>query len=210
MSNTVVKAVVGTGLSPEAQVQPLSLTRTLGLRVAQNQSLFQAAVERGNVYSVANNAGVTSQAGLSATTPVLTLANPAASGKNLILWYAAANFSVAFAAAAALFLAANTNPAAAAVTGTQTTTHRNLKLSGNNPSIIPLLAATLPAAPIAIDILGVGLTGAITTIPGMMPYERWYNGSIIVTPGCAISLQTSTASGASGMFCSYIWEEVNA
>lgn len=188
----------------------LNLTRRLGLRTAESQALFQDAVERGAVFGVCNNAGVTSQAGLSATTPVLTLYNPASSGKLGILWYAGAQFSVAFAAAAAVWLAANTNTAAAAVTGTETTTHRNLKLgtSANN-AIKAYLAATLPAAPVAIAQLGVGLTGAITTMPTNYPMERWFNGSIILQPNTAISIQTSTASGASGTFCEFIWEEID-
>jgi len=190
-----------------------------GLRLARDGSwvvrhagaAFQEAVERGRVFAVANQAGVTSQAGLSATTPVLTLWNPAGSGVNLCVWYVGANFSVAFAAAAAVFVAVGTNPVAAAVTGTLTTAHRNLKLgAAAQMNAIPLLAATLPAAPVAVGILGAGLTGAITTVPGMSPYERWYSGALVLTPGTNLSLQTSTASGASAMFCEYAWEEVPA
>src|SRR5476651_1315624 len=73
---------------------------------------YQEAVYRGNVYGAANQSGVVTQAGLSATTPVLTLANPAGSGKLGVLWYAGATFAVAFAAAALIWLAANVNPAA--------------------------------------------------------------------------------------------------
>lgn len=168
---------------------------------------FSAVVARGRCFAVANQAGVTSQAGLSLTTPVLTLANPAGSGVRGKLWYASATFTVAFATAGAVWLAANTNPVAAVVTGTETTAHRNLKLGGPQPGIVPLLAATLPAAPVAIDQLGVGLTGAITTLPHLPPLEKWYYGAVLIEPGTAISLQTGVASGASGMFCAYIWEE---
>lgn len=173
---------------------------------------LNAAVERGRCFIVANQAGVTSQAGLSATTPVLTLWNPLGSGVRGRLWMAKAHFEVAFAAAASVWLAAGTNSVAAAVTGTLTTTHRNLKLGGTNAQgnkIVPLLAATLPAAPVAIDLLGVGLTGAITTTPALAPMVQWYGGSVLIEPGCNISIQTSTASGASATLCSYIWEEVD-
>ena len=210
MDVTEMRAQVGQATQGDGTKDILRLTRNLALLGANSQSAFQAAVERGNVFAVANQAGVTSQAGLSATTPVLTLANPAGSGKNLILWYAGASFTVAFATAGAIFAAVGTNTIAAAVTGTKTTAHRNLKLGGGEPSIVPLLAATLPAAPVAVGILGAGLTGAITTIPGVPSYERWFNGSIIITPGTNFSLQTGVASGASGMFCEYVWEEVNA
>ena len=135
----------------------------VGQVVTQGQARYQEAVERGNVYGVANQAGVTSQAGLSVTTPVLTLSNPAGSGKKGVLWYAGAVFSVAFATVGAIFVAAGTNVNAAAVTGTLTTAHRNLKLgSAASNAIKAYLAATLPAVPVAVAILGVGLTGAIT------------------------------------------------
>ena len=174
------------------------------------QDDFAAAVERGRVFGIANQTGVTSQAGLSATTPVLTLANPLGSGVCGRLWYAGAVFEVAF--AAAVFLAAGTSPVAAAVTGTLTTAHRNLKLGGlsaQGNKVIPFLAATLPAAPVAIDLLGVGLTGAITTVPTSQPVGRWYNGAILIKPGCNISVQTNTASGTSSTLINFIWEEID-
>jgi hypothetical protein len=167
-------------------------------------------VLQGNCYAVANQAGITTQAGLSATTPALTLYNPAGSGKYGVLWYAGATFEVAFAAAAAVFIAVNTNVLAAAVTGTLTTSHRNLLLgSANTPSVTPLLAATLPAAPVAIAQLGVGLTGAITTTPTSQIMEEWFDGSIILSPGTALSIQTRTASGGSSTFCTYMWQEID-
>lgn len=209
MDVAVLQGNVGQGLANAGENQSVRLTRNLGMYTGDVQAAFQAAVERGNVYGVCNQAGVTSQAGLSATTPVLTLANPAGSGVNAVLWFAGATFSVAFAAAAAVFVAVGTNTAAAAVTGTLTTTHRNLKLgAGAGNKVLPFLAATLPAAPVGISLLGVGLTGAITTVPMVQTLERWFNGGIILTPGTNLSIQTGTASGASGTFCEFIWEEV--
>lgn len=168
---------------------------------------FREAVEAGKAFAVCNQAGVTSQAGLSATTPVLTLYNPAGSGVNGFLHFAGATFSVAFAAAAGIFLAVGSDATAAAVTGTLTTAHRNLKLGGPRPTIQTLLAATLPAAPVAVALLGVGLTGAITTVPQLQSLGRWFDGSLIIAPGTNVSIQTGTASGASGTFCEFIWEE---
>lgn len=171
---------------------------------------FAEAAVRGKCFSVANQAGVTSQAGLSATTPVLTLYNPYGSGKNGYLWLAGANFSVAFAAAAQVWLAANTNLVAAVVTGTLTTAHRNFKLGGPEPVLRPMLAATLPAAPVGISLLGMGLTGAITTVPVTQSLYKEFYGGLVITPGSAISIQTSTASGASGTWCEFVWEEDDA
>lgn len=169
---------------------------------------YQEMALRGNLFMCSNAAGVTSQAGISATTPVLTLYNPAGSGIRAALIYAGATFSVAFATAGAIWLCANTNVAAAAVTGTNSTLMKNCLLGGAAPALTPLLAATLPAAPTGIDLLGVGLTGAITTIPFVQAVGKWYEGSIILAPGTAISIQTGVASGASGMFCTYMWQEI--
>jgi hypothetical protein len=206
---TQLQGTVGPATGSVGESRGVTLTKYTGLRTGDSQPRLQDAVERGNTYAVCNQAGVTSQAGLSATTPVLTLANPLGSGVNGILYYAGASFAVAFAAASAVFLAVGTNTAAAAVTGTLTTAHRNLKLgAGTGNKILTFLAATLPATPVAVSLLGMGLTGAITTVPALQQMERWFDGGIIIQPGTNVSIQTSTASGASGTFCEFIWEEV--
>ena len=179
------------------------------LLVNQYAAAYQKAVESGSVYSVVNQAGITTQAGLSATTPALTLYNPVGSGVKGVLLYAGCVNTVVFAAASVIWLGANTNLSAAAVTGTLTTAHRNSNLgvaAGNK--ITAYLAATLPAAPVAISILGVGLTGAITTIPQIPTLGRHFDGAIIIGEGAALSFQTSTASGASGFFGEFIWFEI--
>ena len=171
---------------------------------------FQAAVGRGRVFGVASQAGVTSQAGLSGTTPVLTLANPAGSGVKGKLWYAGATFSVIFAAVAAIWVAVGTNTIAAVVTGTKTTAHRRTRLGGvddQGNAIQPFLAATLPAAPVAIAILGMGSTSAVNLFPQIPVMGRWFNGAIEIMPGTNLSIQSSAASGAAGMWNDYIWEE---
>ena len=201
---------IGAKKTSDGAVEPARGDNTGAAVVTQGHAAFQEAVLRGSVYGVANQTGVTSQAGLSATTPVLTLYNPLGSGKNCVVWYAGATFLVAFAAAAAIFAAVGTDVQSAAVTGTLTTTHRNLKLGmTQSPAARTFLAATLPAAPVAVSLLGVGLTGAINLLPAAPPVGRWFNGSIILKPGTNLSIQTSTASGASGMLCEYIWEEID-
>lgn len=207
------------GMEVQGIVGPVSLadgtgrifrqTRTGGQVVSDEHARFYEATVRQNVYTVANQAGITTQAGLSATTPALTLYNPAGSGVVGVLIYAGFVASVAFAAASVIWLGANTTLSATAVTGTLTTAHRNGLLGGGTGNKVQsLLAATLPAAPVAIASLGVGLTGAITTIPSISTSGRYFDGGIILYPGSALSFQTSTASGASGFFGEFIWEEV--
>ena len=186
------------------QIDGLTFDKNGGLKLSD---AFLRAVDEGRMFAVASQAGVTSQAGLSATTPVLTLPNPAGSAKRGKLWFAGATFTVAPATVGVVWVAVGTNPVAAAVTGTLTTAHRNLLLGGPQPTIVPMLAATLPAAPVGVAILGTNYTGAITTVPQAPPLGRWFNGGINIRPGTNLSLQTGVASGASGMFCEYIWEE---
>ncbi len=193
----------------DSGVNPLRLDKTGALVVVGGHPALSETVLRGNCYGVCSQAGVTSQAGLSATTPVLTLYNPAGSGVDGVLWYAGAVFSVAFATAGAIWLAVGTNTVAAAVTGTLTTAHRNMLLGRASANKIQaLLAATLPAAPVGLALLGVGLTGAITLDPFLPAVGRVFDGAVTFGPGTNISIQTGVASGASGMFCEYVWEEV--
>lgn len=176
--------------------------------VKQAGPAFEEAVERGNVYITANQTTVTTQAGLSGTTPALTVANRAGSGKVVRLWYAGAQTLVAWSAAAAVWLAQGGSAIAAAVTETTAATVRNAKTgdAASPPGVALLAVATLPAAPVAISLLGAGLTGAITTLTGIAPFGRWYNGALRLPPGFNWSIQTSTAGT---LFCEFIIEVVD-
>lgn len=186
----------------------LRLGREGALVVSDAHGRFFEAVSRGNCFSAANATAVASQAGLSAATPILTLYNPKDSGVLGVLMFAGVTQLVAFAAAAAIWLAANYNVAAADVTGTDAVP-RNLLIGNNKKSALQAyLAATLPGVPSAIAVLGSGLTGAITTLPNVPVIGRQFDGGVVLRPGSAISIQTSTASGAAGLMAEYAWEEV--
>ena len=182
--------------------------QTGGLLVQQAGARFDEAVDRGAVYIAANQTTVVTQAGLSATTPALTVANRAGSGKTVKLWYAGCQSLVAWTAAAAVWLALGGSAVAAAVTETTAATIRNAKTGdASAPAGVALLAvATLPAAPVAISLLGAGLTGIITTVPGIAPFGRWYDGALRLPPGFNWSIQTSTAGT---LFCEIIIEVVD-
>lgn len=184
-------------------------SRNGGLLVTPSGADFDEAVERGNVFVTANQTTVVTQAGLSATTPALTIANRAGSGKVVRLWYASTVSLVAPVAAAAVWACLGGSAVAAAVTETTLATIRNMKTgdAGQPNGIACLSVATLPAAPVAIGQLGAQLTGAITTAPMGSFYERWYNGALRIAPGFNFTIQTSTAST---IFCEYIFEVVDA
>lgn len=179
----------------------------LGLLVQPAGAAFDEAVERGNVYVTANQATVVTQAGLSATTPALTIANRLGSGKEMRLWYVSACGLVTPGAAAEIWACLG-GYSATAVTETTAATVRNMKTgdAAAPPGVACLAVATLPAAPVAIGQLGAQLTGAITTAPVVRPFERWYNGALRIRPGFSFSIQTSTATT---LFCEYIFEVVD-
>lgn len=179
-----------------------------GMLVQQAGSEFDEAVDRGNVYITANQTTVTTQAGLSATTPALAVANRLRSGKTVKLWYAGCQTLVAWAAGAAVYLTQG-GYSATAVTETTLATVRNAKTgdSGQPPGVGLLSVSTLPAAPVAISLLGAGLTGAITVQTGIPVFGRWYNGALRLPEGYNWSIQTSTAGT---LFCEFIVEVVPA
>ena len=177
------------------------------------QSELSRAAEKGQLFATTHQGtGIVTQAGLSGTDAIITLHNPAGSGITGKLWYAAVGGKVANAAAAVFWLAVNTNVIAAIPTGTAATV-RNLKLGGgatNNQgqALEALTTTTLPAAPVAICTLGIGLTGAITVVTGIPLFDRWFNGAILIQPGTTLSFMSSTASGAAACHGEFLWQEV--
>ncbi len=179
------------------------------LHVAQGGSAFEEAVNRGNVWAVANQTTVITQAGLSITTPALTIAPRIGQGKVVKLWYAGCGSLVANAAALEIFLALG-GYSATAVTETTAATVRNMKTGdiGPPPGVACLAVATLPAGvPVAISLLGSGVTGDVTVDNHMTECGRWYDGAVWVNAGYSLSIQTSTAGT---LFCEFIIEVQDA
>ena len=174
--------------------------------ISQYGSAFEEAVERGSVWATANQTTVTTQAGLSATTPALTIANRNGSGRWVKIWYVSCTSLVAAGAAAAIFAALGRRNGTAVTETTAATVANMLTGDATAPSGVACLAvATLPAAPVAIGILGAQTTAAITTAPVGSFFERYYNGALFIDEGCNFSIQTSTAST---LFCEYLFEVV--
>lgn len=189
------------------EIMGLKFGKSGGALFVPAGSAFEEAVDRGNVYVAANQTTVVTQAGLSATTPALTIANRVSSGKNVKLWYVSAAGLVAATAAAEVWATLG-GYSATPVTETTAATVRNMKTGDASmpPGVAALAVATLPAAPVAIGQLGAQLTGAITTVPTVRPFERWYNGALWIAEGFNFSIQTSTATT---LFCEYIFEVVS-
>lgn len=199
-----IKTNVGPSYNADGSSAPIRQAKTAELVVQQAHGELYEATSRQRVYIGANPAGtaVTTQVGLSATTPALTLYNPANSGTLLVILTCTINFTASPAAAAGLILAINA-PSAAAPTSTTTATIQNAYTSNSNSGIGQCYRiATLAAAPLAIRYIG-GTVGASST--GTSQLIDNINGGIIIGPGVALSIQsTSTAS----IIASFTWEEV--
>jgi hypothetical protein len=181
--------------------------------VNQGRGKYIESAIRGALFGCCNQSGVTSQAGLSGTTPVLALYNPPGSGVNVALIYAGANILASAATVGAVWVAQHQATAAAAAVsavGTLLVTRRLFvpiaaAISGQATAHLAGTATT----PIALATLGVMKTGAITTIPEIQTLGRWFDGAIVLAPGAALSIQTGVASGTNGLMCEYIWEEIS-
>lgn len=154
----------------------------------------------GSMFYCANAAGtaVTTQAGLSATTPALTIYNPS-NTKNLVLLDVGLDITASPAAAAGFMLAygqgapTTTTPAVVtpALIGRSTTT-----AVGQCYRI-----ATLPATPVAFRYLG-GTTGA-AAIGGVTLTDQT-QGKVVIPPGFNVSIQ---ATSAAAILADFVWME---
>jgi len=163
--------------------------------VRQGGSAYDEAVERGGVFVCASQATVTTQAGLSATTPGMTVNNRNGSGKEVLLWYAGWETLVSATAAFIAWLAQGDKDSTDVTETTPSTTIRNAKtgVKGAPEGVGISIVSTLPAAPIAVASLHGASSAAITVGLKNAEGSRWFNGAMRLQPGMNWSIQTSTA-----------------
>jgi hypothetical protein len=173
-------------------------------RTSKHPDLMQGVLD-GVTFTGANPLGtpVTTQAGLSATTPALTLYNPIGSGVNLVLTSVSVCPTAAPAAATTIALAYNLANAAAPTSTTAATVTSNMLGSTTSPVGQAYRVATLAAAPVAFVPLG-GIVAASST--NQVGLFREFKGEYVVTPGTAISIQATTAVA---ILASISWKEVS-
>ncbi len=171
---------------------------------ADISSRYELSVLEETVFTGANLGGtpVTTQAGLSATTPALTLYNPVGSGVNLVLLNVSVNVTTAPAAVAGLMLAFNAlNATPPATTTTATVTNAIIGFTGT-PKGQCFRIATLAAAPVAFNFIG--SVGAAST--ALTTLFTNIDGLVIIPPGVAISIQSTSAIAITA---NYTWKEIS-
>jgi hypothetical protein len=168
---------------------------------------YYDTVMRGNTYTAGTAATGVAPGTAIGTTSAFTLYNPIGSGVNLVVLQTTLSFISGTLGAGTVHYVVNNNPAAAAVTGTAITPVNNM-LGGAVGMGKAFTTATLPASPTILRPF-MSLT-AITTSTAVQLYQciEDVRGSIIVTSGCALSLEATAASGTSPLVCfGMTWEE---
>lgn len=178
--------------------------------VSQLVPRYFEAASRGYVFSGGTAVtGVAPGTAIGTTSP-FTLANPSGSGKILIpIRVTCAYISGTLGAGAAHYVA-NTNPAAATVTGTAITVVKN-KLSTGTAGNSGLLftTATLPATPTVLRPAWSWAPLLATSV--VLPYliKDDLDGEFVVGAGCALSIESTATAGASPLVAFGItWAEL--
>lgn len=168
--------------------------------VSELHGRYYEQTYRGNMFSVANQAAVSTSTTLNTTFTGLSVANPAGSGVNLVFnKFSVAQFAVG--AAAVISIAGGVGVAA----GTLVVRSRMVG-SGILSKAIASAGATITAP---ILLVPVGSIGSVaTTGYGMEPaIVVDLEGSLVVPPGSFVCSDTSIATTTSLIF-SFCWEEV--
>lgn len=195
---------VGYKTSNDGAKEIIRLGKTAEIMVSDANPRHYDSVINELVFTGANLLGtpVTTQAGLSATTPALTLYNPSNSGVNLVLLTVTLDITSSPAAATAFCLAFNALNATAPSATTASTVTSNILGETTSPKGQCYRIATLAAAPTAFRFIG-GVTGA-SAISGVQLIDH-IDGEYVIPPGVAVSIQSSAAAA---IVASFSWKEI--
>lgn len=169
---------------------------------------FYALARAGQVFHAVTAASGVAPGTAIGTTAAFTLYNPVGSGVNMVVLQGLMSYVSGTLGAGMVEWVANVNPAAAAVTGTAIVPV-NALLGGAASNTRAFTTATLPASPTAIRPFCALQASLATT--AVAPWQIVDNvlGAIIVTPGCAVSLEGTAAAGTSPLVVfAAAWAEV--
>lgn len=164
---------------------------------------YYAASLAGRLFYASNQAAVATTAALATTWTGLGIANPSASGKNLVLREFTWGLSVVGPDEGVIGLMSTTNSGFAAAITPECTKY------GAGASVAYVDDGATIATPILVKVFSTYGTGAITTWQGAGFQGAKLDGQIIIPPGRAICTYTTTATTAALVF-SFLWEEVDA
>uniref|UniRef100_A0A6M3IRT6 Uncharacterized protein n=1 Tax=viral metagenome TaxID=1070528 RepID=A0A6M3IRT6_9ZZZZ len=173
-----------------------------GILVTHVSGKYVEAALAGRLFSVANQAAVTTTAALATTWTGLGVCNPTGSGKNLIIHEFGWALSVVGPDDGIVGLMSSDDTGfAAALTA-------KAAMNGRGASVARCDDGATIATPILERVCGTIGTGA-TTVQISVPQSIYQiAGSIILPPGRSIMTYTTTATTAAAVFF-FLWEEVS-
>ncbi len=203
-----IQGKVGPIYAADAMLVDPRLTRDGGLVTQDLHGRFFETVVRGNVYEACTAVAGVPHGTTIGTTAAFTLYNPLGSGKNLVVLDWSMGYISGTLGAGSVFACANTNPSAAAVTGTAITP-TNLLLGGAVGVGKAFTTATLPASPAVIRPVWTLTAMLATTALTPVTVREVIDGKYIIAPGCALSLEGVATAGSTPLVSfGMSWEEV--
>ncbi len=164
---------------------------------------YEEACSRGEIFYTCLQAETTFDPLLELAAAGLVLVNPRGSPVDLVLLNVGLTIRTAT-TAGHLFLTANVNPNAAAVTGTAVAV-QNARLDVASAGYAKsFTVATLPAIPVVIRTLGY-VVSTTPTCPGTGIINDEVKGAIVIPPGTSVTVQGLTVVGTG--LTSYTWRE---
>lgn len=209
-----VSGQIGPGSASDGVIgAPIRQGKTGDLVVTQLHGQYYESNYRQKIFWATMTAGVIFPAPAATVANVCTLANPAGNLSNIsIIAFDMVMTVIPTTPLSGLYgLFVNTNPIAAAVTGTAGTPIPGIVGANNQPSAKFFTTSTLPVAPTLLLPFGQKITGAVAgTVPisGLPAFHIEFNGTLILAPGTAITPQQTVADTANAtVICSWRWAE---
>ncbi len=173
------------------------------LVVQEANPVLTEAVYRGICFaaSVPPGTGVVATTTIAVTGAMFTLANPATSGKNLVLQEINYGFiSGTMSSGLILLLAHNTTPPIVAPAGGTAITPQNMLLGAATNSVANCrFSNTVPASGVVIrNLFNIGIQIPATAQFGQ-PATYYLHGGVLVAPGTAVSVQAQSAAVTTGL-----------
>lgn len=193
-------AKVGRIIAADGSVNPFRSDRDGNLVMTPVGGKYTDLVQAGRVFALSNQAGKDTTAALATGWTGLAIANPDASGKNLILLsFSAAQVAAGAAGAVGIMIATNSGLAAELTPVNQKIGHATSAVA------IGDTAATIatPALHRVIGSLGSDATTDYALVPAV---HADLEGSLIIPPGyAALSYTTGATTGA--LIFTFVWAE---
>lgn len=143
------------------------------------------------------------------TTGAFTLYNPKTSTKNLVVQEINFSYVSGTLGSGTVYLCANTNPAATAVTGTAITPVSTLIGGTLAAQGLAFTTSTLPASPTVVRSLWTLTPMLATSVVQPFSLEELTFGRYVILPGCSLSLEAVAAAGSTPkVVFSMTWTEV--